>query len=230
MSRFVTLAALLGASRNYGVIDVEDDEPTYAGDGDDDGSDGLVLELSDDVDYGDDEYGDDDYSDDDYGDDEGYGDDDYGRRLSPEEREARRKRRKAGRKATRDDRRDHDDVAGRPAPRKKKMAMKLIPGSITLPAAGTGIITVRAQAQYKIVDLVVSGLAGSSVQYITNGENNALQAGGSFDISIFGATSFFRDLLTGQDWNQGTDLVFGVTLGGAGTVSVAIKVEYHPGC
>jgi hypothetical protein len=185
----------------------------------------------------DDDFDEDEFEDDDdfgYDDDLGYDDedDDLGYEFGGRGRDRRRSRR-ASRKENRVDRLEKQierlrGGSGRRNRSSRRSGMNgwartIISGSEELAAAGTAKVALRLQHHFKAKDITFAGSpVGTTITSIHFGDRLIFSDANGVDASVFGTTSFLRNLLEGQNLRAGLDITIAGELTAAGTLKVAV--------
>jgi hypothetical protein len=199
---------------------------------------GFEFGYDDDDDFDDDdddEFEDDDFcGDDDLGYDDDEDDDDLGYEFGGrQERRSRRRNRRADRKENRVERLEKQIEKLRGEKGKKNQrsrrsgvngwARTIISGSDELAAAGTAKISLRLQHHFKAKDITFAGSpVGTSITSIHFGDRLIFSDANGVDASVFGTSSFLRNLLEGQNLRAGLDITIAGELAAAGTLKVAV--------
>lgn len=179
--------------------------------------------------------------DDDFGDEDFEGDDDFGEEddeqvgadsdiegdIEGDEVGRQRRRRKKNRKGQR----GRSQHTPRPQHGRKQTVqhnnaswgMTAVSGTTALTAAGAASVTIRLQHHFKAKDITFEGSgSGAKVTSIFFGDRAVWSNSAGIPVSVFGSSSFMRNLLKGQSMHAGLDIVVNGALKEAGDFAVTI--------
>jgi len=106
--------------------------------------------------------------------------------------------------------------------------MTAVSGSTPLTAAGAASVTIRLQHEFRAKDITFEGSqTGARVTSIFFGDRAVWSNSTGIPVTVFGSSSFMRNLLKGQSMGAGLDIVVNGSLPEAGSFSVTI-LGYKP--